>query len=138
MKTIRVLVPLVSLLVWTGSAVAQPADSAPKQPPAEPKEVKIDPAPVPAPTAAPVDGEKGTYRMIELETRLQPVYDWLANRHHDFIRLNHFSESFSILRWLRDFDIEIVALIPDGKREELPTPDRVLIGQGPQVKPPRR
>ena len=78
MKTIRVLVPLVSLLVWTGSAVAQPADSAPKQPPAEPKEVKIDPAPVPAPTAAPVDGEKGL-RMNFRGVPLEMVLDYLSD-----------------------------------------------------------
>ena len=78
MKTIRVLIPLVGLLVWTGSAVAQPADGAPKQPPAEPKEVKIDPAPVPVPTTAPADGETGL-RMNFRGVPLEMVLDYLSD-----------------------------------------------------------
>ena len=76
MKTIRVLVPLVSLLVWTGTAVAQPADGVPKQPPAEPKEAKTDPAPVPAPASA--DGEKGL-RMNFRGVPLEMVLDYLSD-----------------------------------------------------------
>lgn len=76
MKTIRVLVPLVSLLVWTGTTVAQPADGVPKQPPAEPKEAKTDPAPVPAPASA--DGEKGL-RMNFRGVPLEMVLDYLSD-----------------------------------------------------------
>ena len=80
MKTIRVLVPLVGLLVWTGSAAAQPADGAPKQPPVEPKEVKFDPAPVPVPTpaVAVADGEKGL-RMNFRGVPLEMVLDYLSD-----------------------------------------------------------
>lgn len=74
MKTIRVLVPLVSLLVWAGSAAAQPADSVPKQPPAEPKEAKIDPAPVPVSA----DAEKGL-RMNFRGVPLEMVLDYLSD-----------------------------------------------------------
>jgi len=74
MKTIRVLVPLVSLLVWAGSAAAQPADGTPKQPPAEPKEVKIDPAPVPVSA----DAEKGL-RMNFRGVPLEMVLDYLSD-----------------------------------------------------------
>lgn len=76
MKTIRALVPLVSLVVWTGSAAAQPADSAPTKPPAESKEAKIDPAPAPVP--APVDGEKGL-RMNFRGVPLEMVLDYLSD-----------------------------------------------------------
>jgi len=78
MKTIRVLVPLVGLLVWTVSAVAQDVDGAPKQAPAEPKEVKIDPVPAPVPAPAPADGEKGL-RMNFRGVPLEMVLDYLSD-----------------------------------------------------------
>ncbi len=78
MKTIRVLVPLVGLLVWTGTTVAQPADGVPKQPPAEPKEAKTDPAPVPVPAPASADGEKGL-RMNFRGVPLEMVLDYLSD-----------------------------------------------------------
>src|ERR1700722_15678367 len=56
-------------------------------------------------TDSPPDGgqlvEDGVYRLPKLETDLQPMLDWLSTNHPDFIRLNDFSEAFSLLRWLK-------------------------------------
>lgn len=71
----------------------------------------------------------------ELERGVQPLLDWLATNHHDFMRLNDLSEAFTILRWLAPARIPITILDLDGDSKRIATPDRVVIGKGPGVKP---
>ncbi|WP_292532514.1 hypothetical protein [Methylocystis sp.] len=73
-------------------------------------------------------------RLPELEGKIQPMLDWLSTNHHDFIRLNDFSEAFSLLRWLKSKDIQVVTINLSGQLAPLATPDRVIIGKGPGVK----
>jgi hypothetical protein len=35
------------------------------------------------------------------------MLDWLSTNHHDFMRLNDFSEAFSLLRWLKSKDVPV-------------------------------
>jgi hypothetical protein len=84
-----------------------------------------------------VDGEDGVFRLPKIEAELQPMLDWLATRHHDFIRLNHFSQALSILRWLARSDTEVAILDPDGDAVPIATPDRVYISEGPAPPPPQ-
>jgi hypothetical protein len=66
-----------------------------------------------------------------LALQIQPLLDWLASSHHDFMRLNDFSESFSLLRWLMQSTTPIAVVDMDGEGKALATPDRVIIGKGP-------
>lgn len=72
-------------------------------------------------------------RLPDLERSLQPMLDWLSTNHHDFIRLNHFSESLTLLRWLRQQKISPLLIDMDGEDPEIATPDRTVIGEGPRV-----
>ena len=74
MKTIRAIIPLVSVLLWLADTTAQQADTAPKPPPAATKDTKADPAPVPSPN----DGEKGL-RMNFRGVPLEMVLDYLSD-----------------------------------------------------------
>jgi hypothetical protein len=76
-------------------------------------------------------------RLPELEVQLQPMLDWLATNHHDFIRLNDFSESLSLLRWLKKRDVVPLLLDMDGESPAIATPDQVVIGDGPRLARPR-
>src|SRR5258708_39067538 len=74
MKTIRALIPLLSVLLWLAETTAQQAGTAPKQPPAEARDTKVDPAPVPSPN----DAEKGlrmNFRGVPLEMVLNYLSD---------------------------------------------------------------
>lgn len=73
-------------------------------------------------------------RLPQLEKSLQPMLDWLAVNHHDFMRLNDFSEAFSILRWARLSGVSPLVMDVDGQPAEIATPDRVVIGEGPRAK----
>ena len=61
------------------------------------------------------------------------MLDWLATNHHDYMRLNDFSESFSLLRWLRSNGTQLEVIDMVGDKARIATPDRVDIGRGPQV-----
>ena len=61
------------------------------------------------------------------------MLDWLATNHHDYMRLNDFSESFSLLRWLRASGVSLQVIDMAGEKAKIATPDRVDIGKGPQV-----
>jgi len=74
MKTIRALIPLVSVMLWLADTTAQQADTAPKQAPAETRDTKVDPAPVPSPN----DGEK-VLRMNFRGVPLEMVLDYLSD-----------------------------------------------------------
>ncbi len=74
MKTIRALVPLLSVMLLLADATGQPAGDAPKQAPAEKKDAKVDPAPVPSPN----DGEQGL-RMNFRGVPLEMVLDYLSD-----------------------------------------------------------
>src|SRR5882672_6696558 len=74
MKTIRALIPLLSVLLWLADTTAQQADTARKQPPAETRDTKVDPAPVPSPN----DAEKGL-RMNFRGVPLEMVLDYLSD-----------------------------------------------------------
>lgn len=80
-----------------------------------------------------IQAEDGFYRRPDMEAQVQPLLDWLATRHHDFMRLNDFSEAFSLLRWLKRGNVApaIVDMAGDGRG--IATPDRVNIGKGPSV-----
>ena len=72
--------------------------------------------------------DEGTWRLDGEEVALQPMLDWMFANHHDFIRLNDFSESLSILRWLHGSGCEVLmidSLAP--KADGVATPDRVFL-----------
>lgn len=69
----------------------------------------------------------------ELEARLQPMLDWLATNHHDFIRLNDFSEGLSLLRWLKRHGVAPILVDLDGEDPEIGTPNQIVIGEGPKI-----
>jgi hypothetical protein len=58
------------------------------------------------------------------------MLDWLATNHHDFMRLNDFSEAFSLLRWLKKANVAHILVDMDGEGPEIATPDRIVIGDG--------
>jgi hypothetical protein len=72
-------------------------------------------------------------RLPELESRLQPMLDWLATNHHDFIRLNDFSEALSLLRWLKGEGVAPILVDLDGEGPEIATPNQMVIGVGPKI-----
>lgn len=72
-------------------------------------------------------------KLPELENEIQSMLDWLAVNHHDFIRLNDFSEAFSILRWLKTTGTQLTIIDLDGENKAIATPDNVILGDGPKV-----
>lgn len=52
--------------------------------------------PVPMFGGASTDGSIEGDRLADIETQLQPIPDCLASNHRNFLRLNEFSEAFSI------------------------------------------
>ena len=83
-----------------------------------------------------IKAEDDLYRQEDLEAQVQPMLDWLATNHHDFMRLNDFSEAFSLLRWLNSRGIQLVVVDMDGQGSAIATPDRVQIDSGPAVAKP--
>jgi hypothetical protein len=77
----------------------------------------------------------GLEPLPQLERDVQPLLDWLAENHHDFMRLNDFSEAFSLLRWLGSMRTPVAVLDMDGQGEAIATPDRVVRDKGPEVGP---
>ena len=82
----------------------------------------------------PEPADANAKRLPELEGKVQPMLNWLATNHHDFMRLNDFSEAFTLLRWLRAKDIQVATINLTGQLEPIATPDRVVIGKGPDVR----
>ena len=74
-------------------------------------------------------------QLPKLESEVEPLLDWLAVNHHDYMRLNDLSEAFSLLRWLGSTKTPITVIDMDGQGPALATPDRVIIGTGPGVAP---
>jgi hypothetical protein len=70
----------------------------------------------------------------ELSGKVQPMLDWLATRHPDFVRLNDFSEAFSVLRWASASDVTPLIVDLDGASAPIAAPDRVVIGDGPRAR----
>jgi hypothetical protein len=79
------------------------------------------------------DGEEGR-RVEDLEKELQPMLDWLAQNHHDFVRLNDFAEAFALMRWVHSAQVDPLIYDLDGDPEPIVTPDRVVLGEGPRVR----
>ena len=52
----------------------------------------------PTPSAEQAE-EEDVWRLVGEEAAVQPMLDWAFAHHHDFMRLNDFSEALSILRW---------------------------------------
>jgi len=77
-------------------------------------------------------GEEGR-RLPQLENELQPLLDWLATNHPDFMRVNDFSEAFSLMRWLAREELPLTVVDLVGPPPPIATPDRIVIGEGPQV-----
>ena len=77
--------------------------------------------------------EDDLYRRPDMERKVQPLLDWLATRHHDFMRLNDFSESLALLRWLYRTGVAPTVVDMSGDAMAIATPDRVNIGKGPGV-----
>ena len=61
----------------------------------------------------------------EASTDFQPALDWLLESHVDFMRLNDYSESSMLLRWIRKYTEELVVVDMDGDISDLPAPDRI-------------
>ena len=80
------------------------------------------------------DSQEGVWRLVGEERAVQPMLDWAFANHHDFMRLNDFSEAFSVLRWVEQSEQQLVILDPDGAPMKIATPDRVFIGEvGPHA-----
>ena len=80
------------------------------------------------------DTEEGVWRLLGEEAAVQPLLDWMFGSHYDFMRLNDFSESLSILRWVAGSGQQLVILDPDGAPAKVATPDRVFVGEvGPHA-----
>jgi hypothetical protein len=56
---------------------------------------------------------------------------WLKSKD---VRLNDVSEAFSLLRWLKSKDVRLSAADLIGQRPQIATPDQVVIGRGPKVR----
>ena len=82
----------------------------------------------PAPTAV-LDRGEGVWRLAGEERAIQPILDWAFANHHDFMRLNDFSEAFSIVRWVARSAESLAILDPLGAPLKIATPDRVFIGE---------
>jgi hypothetical protein len=63
---------------------------------------------------------------------MQPILDWLATRHHDYMRLNDFSESLTLLRWLQSLHVQVKIVDLAGERPRIVAPDRVDLRSGPR------
>jgi hypothetical protein len=72
-------------------------------------------------------------RLEALEVEIQPMLDWLSENHPDFMRLNDFSEAFTIARWAHAADVTPLIMGLNGKPETLAMPDSTIIGRGPKV-----
>lgn len=79
--------------------------------------------------------EDNLYRRPDAERRMQPLLDWLAVTHHDYMRLNDFSESLMLLRWLKSVKVPVQLMDMAGDRPRIAAPDRVNIDTGPKVGP---
>ena len=75
------------------------------------------------------DSDEAVWRLVGEERAVQPILDWAFANHHDFMRLNDFSEALSILRWVAQSEQQLVILDPDGAPAKIATPDRVFIGE---------
>ena len=80
-----------------------------------------------------LSAEDDLYRRPDMARKVEPLLDWLATRHHDFMRLNDFSESLSLLRWLYRIGVAPVVVDMAGDAKAIATPDRVDISKGPGV-----
>ena len=69
--------------------------------------------------------------LTKLAHDMQPLLDWLANNHHDFMRLNDFSEAFSLLRWLARSEVALAVVDLNGEGRSIATPNHVILGKGP-------
>lgn len=86
------------------------------------------------PSGAAQRDNDGVWRLLGEERQIQPMLDWALRNHHDFIRLNDYSEALSLIRWLDSKGTTIHLLDPDGEGQRVSTPDRVLVGEvGPQA-----
>lgn len=79
--------------------------------------------------------EDGLFRRPDIEERFQPLLDWLATNHHDYMRLNDFSESFSLLRWLHSENIPLTVIEVGPQAKPIVIPDRVNVETGPAIDP---
>ena len=80
----------------------------------------------PAPSAEQAE-EEDVWRLVGEEAAVQPMLDWAFAYHHDFMRLNDFSEALSVLRWMDRSGQRLVIIDPDGAPAKIATPDRVFI-----------
>jgi hypothetical protein len=74
------------------------------------------------------------HRLPKLSYDTQQLVDWLSTNHHDFMRLNDFSEALSLLRWLRARNAALTVIEIDEQSRPIVTPDHVIISKGPCVK----
>ena len=77
--------------------------------------------------------EDNFYLRPDISENFQPLLDWLSTNHHDYIRLNDFSEAFSLLRWLNSKETPLQIIDIGLKASPLVTPDRTDITKGPLV-----
>jgi len=71
--------------------------------------------------------EDGVWRLIGEEREVQSLLDWIFTNHHDFLRLNDYSEALSLLRWIYESKVDLVVLDADGPEEPIEVPDRIFL-----------
>lgn len=49
------------------------------------------------------------------------------------MRLNDYAETLMLMRWLRNSNVGPLIIDMDGEDPEIATPDRIVIGQGPDM-----
>lgn len=79
--------------------------------------------------------EPSLSRLRETEALAQPVLDWLAVNHPDFMRLNDYSEALMLARWLRAKNTRLTVIDLDGVEVGITVPDRVYLYSGPETPP---
>lgn len=72
--------------------------------------------------------EDRTWRLVEQERVVEPLLDWLFTTHPDFIRVNHYSEALSIMRWATEAEVTLVTIDALGVPTNVRPPDVVYVG----------
>ena len=84
------------------------------------------------------EDEKEGKPLAEPDAEVQAMLDWLALNHHDFMRLNDFAEALALSRWAKSDAASFDAAELGTAVEPVPSPDRIVIGEGPQLPPTNR
>lgn len=80
------------------------------------------------PSSGAEEVEPGVWRLINEEKRAEPLLNFLFTTHPDFLRLNHYSEALSIVRWLDSNDVGLTTLDASGVPATTIPPKYVFVG----------